>query len=99
MAGAFQDHVRFEFTAQQSVGAGDVAVLDDRQRVHQALRDAAAEDVVAALPSELDTQLGTAWTDGVDLSGGQWQRIALARGMMRRAPLLLILDEPTSALR
>lgn len=98
IAGAFQDYVRFEFTAQRSVGAGDIAVLDDRQRVHQALRDGAAEDVVAALPSELATQLGTTWTGGVDLSGGQWQRIAIARGMMRRTPLLLILDEPTSAL-
>ncbi|WP_427892602.1 ABC transporter ATP-binding protein [Kribbella sp. GL6] len=98
MSGAFQDYVRFEFTAQHSVGAGEVAVLDDRRRVLRAVHDGAAEDVVAGLPAGLDTQLGTTWPGGAELSGGQWQRIAIARGMLRRSPLLLILDEPTSAL-
>ena len=90
--------VRFEFTAQRSVGFGDVTALDDQHRVHEALVAAAAENVVESLPQKIDTQLGTTWTGGVDLSGGQWQRIAIARGMMRRRPLLLLLDEPTSAL-
>ncbi|MGW7683110.1 ABC transporter ATP-binding protein [Kribbella sp. NPDC054772] len=98
MSGAFQDHARFELVAQRSIGSGDLAVLDDRERVQRALQDAAAEDLLAALPAGLDTQLGTTWPGGVDLSGGQWQRIAIARGMLRRSPLLLILDEPTAAL-
>lgn len=98
MSGAFQDFVRFEFTAQHAVGAGEVAVLDDRPRVLQAVHDGAADDVVASLPAGLDNQLGTAWPGGAELSGGQWQRIAIARGMLRRSPLLLMLDEPTAAL-
>ncbi|WP_405059677.1 ABC transporter ATP-binding protein/permease [Kribbella sp. NBC_01505] len=98
MSSAFQDYAKLELTAQRSVGAGEIAVLDNQERVHQALHAAAAEDVVIALPNGLGTQLGTTWPGGVDLSGGQWQRIAIARGMMRQAPLLLLLDEPTSAL-
>ncbi|TDW21686.1 ATP-binding cassette subfamily B protein [Kribbella kalugense] len=98
MSGAFQDHARFELTAQRSVGAGDLAVLDDPERVLRALHDAAAEDVVNALPAGLGTRLGTTWPGGVDLSGGQWQRLAIARGMMRQSPLLMVLDEPTAAL-
>ncbi|HET6741808.1 MAG TPA: ABC transporter ATP-binding protein, partial [Kribbella sp.] len=98
LAGAFQDHTQFEFTVQRSVGFGEVAVLDDRQRVDEALLAGAAEEVARALPNDVDTQLGTTWPGGVELSGGQWQRIAIARGMMRRRPLLLALDEPTSAL-
>lgn len=98
LAGAFQDHTRFEFTVQRSVGIGEVGVLDDRQRVDEALLAGAAEDVARALPNDVDTALGTTWPGGVELSGGQWQRIAIARGMMRHRPLLLALDEPTSAL-
>ncbi|TCC23119.1 ABC transporter ATP-binding protein [Kribbella speibonae] len=98
MSAAFQDHTRFEFTAQRSVGVGDLAVLDDSERVHRALEDGAAADVVTALPTGLSTQLGTTWPGGVELSGGQWQRIAIARGMMRQSPLLLVLDEPTAAI-
>ncbi|WP_246186769.1 ABC transporter ATP-binding protein [Microlunatus speluncae] len=98
LSGAFQDHANFELKAQQSVGSGDLSIMDHEDHVRRALRAAAAEDVIAALPAGLATQLGTSWLDGVDLSGGQWQRIAIARGMMRPAPLVLILDEPTSAL-
>jgi ATP-binding cassette subfamily B protein len=97
-AGAFQDHVHFELLARESITTGDLPALDSDDRAHRALDDAAASDVLVALPSGLDTQLGSSWDDGTELSGGQWQRLAIARGMMRGDPLLLALDEPTSAL-
>jgi ATP-binding cassette subfamily B protein len=98
LAGAFQDFFRFELTAQRSVGVGDVARLEDRPAVESAVGRAGAEDVVSRLPAGLDTQLGPTWPGGVDVSFGQWQKLALARGFMRDAPLLLVLDEPTAAL-
>jgi ATP-binding cassette subfamily B protein len=95
---AFQDGVRFEFTAGETVGLGDIGAIDDRDTIGRAVETGAAGPVLAALPDGLDTQLGTSWTGGVALSGGQWQRLAIGRSMMRADPLLLILDEPTSAL-
>jgi ATP-binding cassette subfamily B protein len=97
ISGAFQDFFRFEFRARHSVGLGDVPRLDDAAAVRQAVARAGAGDVVARLPSELETQLGSTWPGGVEVSFGQWQRLALARGFMRDDPLLLVLDEPTAA--
>jgi len=98
LAGAFQDFFRFELPARHSVGVGDVARRDDEQAVARAVARAGAEDVVARLPAGLDTQLGPTWPGGVEVSFGQWQKLALARGFMRDEPLLLVLDEPTAAL-
>jgi len=98
LAGAFQDFFRFELPALHSVGVGDVPHLDDEAAVAAAVGRAGAEDVVARLPAGLATQLGPTWPGGVELSFGQWQKLALARGFMREAPLLLVLDEPTAAL-
>jgi ATP-binding cassette subfamily B protein len=98
LAGAFQDFFRFEFRAKQTVGLGDVERIEDSGRVTTAVTRAGAADVVAKLPGGLDTQLGQTWPGGVDLSFGQWQKLALARGFMRDEPLLLVLDEPTAAL-
>ena len=72
--------------------------LDDEPAVVAAVERAGADDVVARLPSGLDTQLGPTWPGGVEVSFGQWQKLALARGFMRDRPLLLVLDEPTAAL-
>ena len=98
LAGAFQDFFRFEFTARHSIGLGDVARMDDEAAVSRAVEHAGAGDVIARLPRGLDTQLGPTWPGGVEVSFGQWQKLALARGFMREHPLLLILDEPTAAL-
>ncbi len=98
LAGAFQDFFRFEFRAHQTVGLGDLPSIDFRPAVEDAVERAGAGDVVARLASGLETQLGQTWPDGVEVSFGQWQKLALARGFMRKAPLLLVLDEPTAAL-
>jgi len=98
LAGAFQDFFRFELRAQHSVGVGDVPRLDDVPAARAAVERAGAGDVVEQLPAGLDTQLGPTWPAGVELSFGQWQKVALARGFMRPQPLLLVLDEPTAAL-
>jgi ATP-binding cassette subfamily B protein len=98
LAGAFQDFFRFEFRAGHTIGLGDLPRLDDKPAVVAAVDRAGASDVVARLTSGLDTQLGPTWPSGIDLSFGQWQKLALARGFMRDQPLLLVLDEPTAAL-
>ncbi len=98
IAGAFQDFFRFEFRARHSIGLGDVPRHDDEPAVVTAVDRAGAEDVIAKLTAGLETQLGPTWPGGVEVSFGQWQKLALARGFMRDHPLLLVLDEPTAAL-
>ncbi len=98
IAVGFQDFCRFEFTAWENVGVGDLPRVADDRVVLSALEKGGARAVVDNLADGLDTQLGTQFADGVDLSVGQWQRLALARAFMRPRPLLLLLDEPTAAL-
>lgn len=94
---AFQDFCRFELLVRESIGVGDVDRVDDPVAVVAAVDRAGAGDVVSGLPRGLDAQLGRAW-GGAELSGGQWQKVALARGLMRPAPMLTVFDEPTAAL-
>jgi ATP-binding cassette subfamily B protein len=98
LAGAFQDFFRFEFRARHTVGIGDVPRLDNEPAVRAAVSRAGADDVVDRLAAGLETQLGATWPGGAEVSFGQWQKLALARGFMRDHPVLLVLDEPTAAL-
>jgi ATP-binding cassette subfamily B protein len=98
MAGGFQDFAKLELVAREGVGVGDLPRIDDSSAVDVALDRAGADGLIATLPAGLETQLGKSFSDGVELSGGQWQKIALGRAMMRPAPLLLVLDEPTASL-
>ncbi|WKU06773.1 ABC transporter ATP-binding protein [Micromonospora sp. HUAS LYJ1] len=98
IAAGFQDFVRFELPARQTVGVGDLPRRDDDQAVRTALGRAGADDLVGQLDEGLDTPLGRSHTDGAELSGGQWQKLALGRAFMRDDPLLVVLDEPTAAL-
>ncbi|MFJ8493728.1 ABC transporter ATP-binding protein [Streptomyces sp. NPDC094038] len=93
----FQDCARFAFLAREAVGVGDPAALDNLPRLERALRHGDARHVVDQLPAGLETQLGATF-GGVELSGGQWQRIALSRAFMPQDPLLFVLDEPAAAL-
>ena len=95
---AFQDFVRFQLFAGQSVGVGDLPLIDDEAAVENALIRAEAGGVLESLPSGFLTPLGWSMPGGQDLSGGQWQKLALGRAMMRDDPLLLVLDEPTASL-
>ncbi|MWA15910.1 ATP-binding cassette domain-containing protein [Streptomyces sp. BA2] len=95
---AFEDFARFEFALRETVGVGDLSRVADPRAVAEALGRSGATGLPGTLPDGLDTQLGSRWERGIDLSTGQWQKVALARALMRPEPLLRILDEPTASL-
>jgi ATP-binding cassette subfamily B protein len=98
VSAAFQDFSRFEFRLRETVGVGHLPLIEDAPSVRSALERAGGDDVPNGLPCGIETQLGKGWQDGVELSGGQWQKLALGRAMMRPTPLLVVFDEPTAAL-
>jgi ATP-binding cassette subfamily B protein len=93
----FQDYVDYQATAAENIGLGNVTQITDRDAIVHASSQAGADDLIAKLPDGYDTALGKWFDAGVNLSGGEWQKVALARAFMRDAKILL-LDEPTSAL-
>ena len=93
----FQDFVRYQFSVKENIGFGQIEDLDNQARVEEAADKGGATEVIAELPDGYDTVLGRRWNRGQELSGGQWQKIALSRAFMRKAEVLS-LDEPTSAL-
>jgi ATP-binding cassette, subfamily B, bacterial len=93
----FQDYMRYEMTARENIAVGRIEQLQNMELVRESAHKSMAEDVVAKLPAGYDQMLGRRFDGGVDLSGGEWQKVALARAYLRDAQVL-ILDEPTSAL-
>ena len=93
----FQDYVHYMSTARENIAYGDLASLDDFNHIQAMAKLSGADAFVRTLPKQYETPLTRSIDDGVDLSGGQWQMLSLARALMRRAPIV-ILDEPTSAL-
>jgi ATP-binding cassette subfamily B protein len=94
----FQDFNQYQFDVSENVGMGSVEHIHDEPRVDRAIDLGGAREVVDALPRGKRAQLGRWFKDGVELSGGQWQKIALARAFMREEADILVLDEPTAAL-
>jgi ATP-binding cassette, subfamily B, bacterial len=93
----FQDFVRFNLSAADNIAVGRIAARSDRVRIERAAKQSLADDVIAKLPAGYDQMIGKRFKNGVELSGGEWQKIAIGRAYMRKAEVL-ILDEPTAAL-
>ena len=94
----FQDFARYQLIVGENIGIGDVDNIDDGNQIEEAARKGMADEFVRDLPLDYQTQLGTWFKDGKELSGGQWQKIALSRAFMRSKADILILDEPTAAI-
>ena len=94
----FQDFARYQMLVGENVGAGDVTRFEDRERWREASDKGMASAFIDSLPQGFETQLGKWFKDGRELSGGQWQKIALARAFMREQADILVLDEPTAAM-
>ncbi|MEO0406674.1 MAG: ABC transporter ATP-binding protein [Cyanobacteria bacterium P01_A01_bin.135] len=94
----FQDFVRYQFTVGENIGVGDVTAITDRDRWEAAAEKGIARPFIETLPEAFDTRLGKWFRKGRELSGGQWQKIALSRAFMRSQADILVLDEPTSAM-
>ena len=93
----FQDFMRYEMTARENIAVGQIEQVNNSERLRTAARKSLAEQVIATLPLHYEQMLGRRFEEGVDLSGGEWQKVALARAYLRDAQVL-ILDEPTAAL-
>lgn len=93
----FQDFIRYEMTVSENIAVGDVTNFEDNELIQEAASKSLASEVVQQLPGGINQVLGKRFKDGLELSGGQWQKVALARAYMRNAQLV-VLDEPTSAL-
>jgi ATP-binding cassette subfamily B protein len=93
----FQDYVRFMFTAGENIAIGNISEAENQPRIQDSAHKSLADDVIEPLPKKYEQMLGKRFAGGVDLSGGQWQKVALARAYMREAQLI-ILDEPTASL-
>ncbi len=94
----FQDFNQYQLKLRENVGVGSVEHLEEVPRIERAVTQGGAEALVTDMASGLETQMGRWFQDGVELSGGQWQKVALARGFMREQADILVLDEPTAAL-
>jgi len=94
----FQDFGRYQFKVGENIGVGDVRYIDDEERWEKAAATGQAAPFIEDMPARYDTQLGRWFKDGRELSGGQWQKIALSRAFMRSDADILVLDEPTAAM-
>ena len=98
ISAVFQDFVTYQATAAENIGLGSLERIDDRPAIEEAGERSGAAELIGRLPERYDTALGKWFDKGVNLSGGEWQKVALARGFVRDRAAILVLDEPTSAL-